>query len=215
MSTGGYFQFSDGEDAWQRECAKHYRAVVAEHKPALRCVAFLVFSGITRASAPGAFAYYGDQKMLVSYANAFQVHQRPLKTAWIHRPCMEQMPYALYLWLVALPVDVVAHTWQFFVGEGRFVFEGGVWFPLYMALHWWLLSCAFLGVFIAPFPATWDWYFAFLTRQLLLNDRCYVTALRTRRTAVDRALHFVAFLALCAIAWLALVGNPFKYASVL
>lgn len=50
--------------------------------------------------------------MTASYAYAFDVHQRPIKTRHVHKFFMERLPYFWYLPLVAFPVDIVVHTLQ-------------------------------------------------------------------------------------------------------
>ena len=121
---------------WQARCAAEYESYCSEVKPLLRSVTYLVFSGIFIATNDR-FARYNEE-MLVSYAKAFQVHQRPVKTARLHEWFMRRMPYLVYLPVVAAPVDAVVHTAQVFMGEGCHFFEGGLLFPAYLALHWFL-----------------------------------------------------------------------------
>eukprot|EP00122_Pirum_gemmata_P000109 Pgem_evm1s90 len=72
------------------------------------------------------FSYYSAPEMISSYALAFQVHQRPFKTKPMHLLFMKNLPYLIYLPVIAMPVDIIVHTLQFFVGENKFFFEGGI-----------------------------------------------------------------------------------------
>ena len=145
------------------------------------------------------FAEYFAPKMVHSYARAFQVHQRPLKTAPVHVFFMTNLPYLVYLPLVAMPVDIVAHTLQFFWGESMFFFEGGIYFPYYMALHWFVLALAYCAIYVRFIPALWPSYFRFFRKVLAVNDVEYRRTLCTKRTPITRVLHFAAFLSLLAL----------------
>lgn len=126
-SSSGPYQYDPGTTPWTLTCASHYNAFLSAHRPALRCVTFLVFSGI-RDAGYTAFAYYSAPSMIGPYAYAFQVHQKPIRTKALHVFFMTNLPYLIYLPLIAAPVDVVVHTLQFFWGENMFFFEGGLLF---------------------------------------------------------------------------------------
>lgn len=173
---------------WEARCAAEYTSFCKEVKPLLQSVTFLVFSGIFIATGDR-FQYYNEE-MLPSYALAFQVHQRPVKTAKLHAWCMRRIPYLVYLPLVAAPVDAVVHTYQVFVGEGLHFFEGGLLFPVYLALHWFLLFWAYLATFTSKYEASWDVYFRTLRWVLKVNNDGYVRTICHRRSLADRVFQF-------------------------
>ena len=178
---------------WEARCAAEYKAYCKEVKPLLQSVTFLVFSGIFIAKNDK-WALYNDE-MLSSYAMAFQVHQRPVKTAALHAWAMRRIPYLIYLPLVAMPVDAVVHTYQVFVGEGFHFFEGGLLFPVYLAMHWFLLFCAYLAFFASKCEdggAAWDVYFSTLRWVLKWNNDGYARTICRERSLADRVFQFTA-----------------------
>ena len=138
---------------------------------------YLVYSGI---SFSGHDQEYFPEQMADSYANAFQIHQRPLRTAAIHKKWIRELHYFWYLLLVALPVDIYAHTYQFFLGEQDAILEGGAFFIPYMCIHWSLLSVALIAPRIYHwFPSSyWFLYFKFVRTNLVIHEYIYRLTLR-------------------------------------
>ena len=189
------YVYEPGSTPWTKRCHSEYKDFLKEYKPTLRCVTYLVFSGI-RDAGVHPLAYYSEPKMITSYASAFQVHQRPFKTKALHVYFMGNMPYLIYLPVIAMPVDIVVHTLQFIIGENKFFFEGGIYFPFYMVLHWYLLFIAYCSIYVRFVPSLWNPYFKYLTKILVINDREYCRTLCVKRTALSRTLHFLTFAAL-------------------
>ena len=137
--------------------------------------------------------------MVDSYANAFQVHQKPLRTSSIHKTWMRKLPYFWYLVFVATPVDIYAHTYQFVFGEREAFLEGGAFFIPYQLSHWTLLSVALMAQFFhGYFPQRlWPVYFAWLKFNLVIHEYIYRLTLR-KMTIGYRLFEFGLFLgAMC------------------
>ena len=146
--------------------------------PRAASVTYLVYSGISYA---GTESLYYKESMCDSYANAFQVHQRPYKTGDIHKKWIRKLPYFWYLWLVALPVDIYVHTAQFFLGErGEYFLEGGGFFIPYMCSHLTLLSVSLVAPCVCHrLPEyTWNPYFRVLRYYLIIHEYIYRMTLR-------------------------------------
>ena len=146
--------------------------------PRAAAVTYLIYSGV---SYNGTDDLYYKESMCDSYANAFQVHQRPYKTGDIHKKWIRKLPYFWYLWLVALPVDIYVHTAQFFLGEcGEDLIEGGGFFIPYMCSHWTLLSVSLVAPYVCnQLPEyTWNPYFRLLRYNLIVHEYMYRMTLR-------------------------------------
>lgn len=181
---------------WTMRCHDEYRNILKSYKPSLQCVTFLVYSGI-RDAGGSIFVRYSEPRMIDSYASAFNVHQRPIKTKHIHKYLMTRVPYLIYLPVFAAPIDIIAHTTQFFFGENMFFFEGGIYFPIYMIFHWVLLFTAYASIFIRWFPIFWNLYFNLLKEMVIINDKIYkLTKLSNRRDIPTRIMHFLTFISL-------------------
>lgn len=187
-------------NSWQAAVASNYERYLHDHpKRRLSCVAFLIFSGVSFASEPiGANGYFAE-RLASSYAKAFEAHQRPCKTAAIHEVWIRRLPYMAYLVLVALPVDVYAHGYQFLLGETDHVLEGGFFFLPYMFLHFSLFALAvFAGVVRGCLPeSAWPVYFGVLRGYLHVNERAYRMCCRRRLPLGRRLAEFALFLVTC------------------
>lgn len=162
-------------DSWHEAIEVNYELFRTRVRPRCACVPFLVFSGITY---PSTKSYYFSPMMAKSYAHAFQVHQRPYRTAALHRKWIKALPYIAYLYLVATPVDIFAHSAQFITGEGGAFLEGGAFFIPYMVIHWSVLGVALMSPLVYQLPMIWTGYFAFLRWMLTLHEFVYCKSVR-------------------------------------
>lgn len=180
-------------DPWTAAIEEQYTHFKQEYKPRNASVPYLVFSGITFSSYKRMSPYF-PEKMADSYANAFQVHQKPLKTAVIHKKWIRKLPYFWYLILVATPVDVFAHTYQFIFGEHEAFLEGGAFFIPYQLSHWTLLSVALMAQFFHAYcpQDLWFVYFRWLKLNLVIHELLYRLTLR-KMTIGYRILEFGLF----------------------
>jgi hypothetical protein len=179
---------------WLDLIAKEYERYKKEVKPRAQCVTFLVFSGISYAGFKSKSCYFPEE-MCDAYSNAFQIHQRPVKTAVTHKKWIRKLPYVWYLFLVAAPVDVYAHTYQFICGETDVFLEGGGYFIPYQVAHWTLLSVAFFAGPVHDFVPQQYWYlyFKLLRFQFCIHEYVYCLTLR-KLTLFARVMEFSTFL---------------------
>jgi hypothetical protein len=181
-------------DPWTASIDREYTKFKTEYRPRNAAVPYLVFSGITF-SAYKKQSLYFPEKMADSYAIAFQIHQKPLKTAEIHKKWIRKLQYFWYLILVATPVDIYAHTYQLIFGERGAFLEGGAFFIPYQLSHWTLLSVALMAQFFHAYcpQSLWFLYFKFLRFNLIVHEMVYRLTLR-KLTLFYRILEFSAFL---------------------
>lgn len=182
------------ENEWLVLINKEYESYLQDIKPRSRCVTYLIFSGISYVGYKSQTRYF-PEVMADSYSNAFQIHQRPLKTAVIHKKWIRQLPYFWYLWLVAAPVDVYAHAYQFIYGETDAFLQGGGFFILYQVAHWTLLSVAFFAGPVYDYLPKKYWYlfFKFLRFHLVIHEYVYCLTLR-KLSLMYRVMEFATFL---------------------
>ena len=79
---------------WHNMIIEEYTDYKKQYLPRAAAVAYLMFSGI---SYPAFENPYFEEKMADSYANAFQVHQKPCRTAYIHKYWIRKLTYFSYL----------------------------------------------------------------------------------------------------------------------
>lgn len=176
---------------WHDLVSEYYQHYKSNFKPINLSVTYLVFSGVS-------FTAFNQSHfpidMCDSYANAFQVHQKPYKTAAIHKKYIKEFTYFWYLGLIAYPVDVYAHTMQFLFGERNEFLEGGAFFLPYMVLHWTLLLFTLIAPYIYKyFPEyTWRLYFSLIYHTLAINEYCYKLCIR-KLSLSTRILEFTLF----------------------
>jgi len=184
---------------WHDMIITEYTNFKEDYKPRSAAVTYLMYSGM---SHPGfqdyndnGYAYFTEE-MADSYANAFQVHQKPCKTAYIHKYWIRKLPYLWYLFLVAGPVDIYAHTYQFIFGERETFLEGGAFFIPYMASHFIMLSFSLLAPYVYKYIplAYWSWYFKIIRINLIIHERVYRLTLR-KLSLGYRILEFSLFVA--------------------
>jgi hypothetical protein len=177
---------------WHQCIESEYDSYKKEYKPRASAVTYLIYSG---ASHAGFERDYFNESMADSYATAFHIHQRPLRTADIHKYFIKKLPYFWYLLLVALPVDIVAHTVQFFIGETGNFLEGGAFFIPYMISHWTLLIVAVFARAVYKYvsPTYWPLYFYLLKLNLIIHERVYGLTLR-KLSLKRRIAEFLLFL---------------------
>jgi hypothetical protein len=180
------------ENSWHDKIQQEYTAYKKNYKPMAAAVTYLMFSGMSHAAAET--KYFADE-MVDSYANAFQVHQKPCRTAYIHKYWIRKLPYFWYLLLVAAPVDIYAHTYQLIFGEHNVLLEGGAFFIPYQISHWSMLSVAF---FSAPVhnhipKKYWSYYFDFIRWNLIVHEYIYRYTLR-KLSLLQRICEFSLFI---------------------
>ena len=78
------------ENSWHDKIQQEYTAYKKNYKPMAAAVTYLMFSGMSHAGSET--KYFADE-MVDSYANAFQVHQKPCRTAYIHKYWIRKLPY--------------------------------------------------------------------------------------------------------------------------
>jgi hypothetical protein len=186
-------------NAWHNMILSEYTQYKKDYKPRAAAVTYLMYSGM---SYPGnqdyddhSYAYFPEE-MADSYANAFQVHQKPCKTAYIHKYWIRKLPYFWYLFLVAGPVDIYAHTYQMIFGEHETFLEGGAFFIPYMASHLIMLIFSLLAPYIYKYiPISyWSWYFKIIRINLIIHEHIYRLTLR-KLSFGYRILEFSIFVA--------------------
>jgi len=165
------------DNEWLKLIDTEYTSYKKEYCPRAAAVTYLVYSGMSFVGYEGE---YFPEQMADSYGNAFQVHQRPIKTAAIHKKWIRELNYFWYLLLVALPVDVYAHTYQFLLGEHDAILEGGAFFIPYMIAHWTLLLFTLLAprVYYNLPSRYWIIYFKFIRINLVIHEYIYRLTLR-------------------------------------
>ena len=183
------------DDYYHNLIAEYYETFMKTYKPLNLSVTYLVWSGV---SFPAFNIKKFPEDMTHSYALAFNTHQRPYKTYETHIKAIKYYTYYEYLWIVAFPVDVYAHTMQFFWGERDEFLEGGAFFIPYMTSHWILLSLTLLSPYVySYFPEyTWIPYFSSIYYTLALHDYCYRMAVRNI-SLNQRLLEFIGFCYVC------------------
>jgi len=156
---------------------EEYTDYKKQYLPRAAAVAYLMFSGI---SYPAFENPYFEEKMADSYANAFQVHQKPCRTAYIHKYWIRKLTYFSYLILVAFPVDIYAHTYQFIFGEHDVILEGGAYFIPYQVSHWTMLSAALFAPYVYRYIPIrfWHMYFFIIRMNLIIHEYIYRMTLR-------------------------------------
>ena len=171
------------DNEWHNMIMSEYTKYKDDYKPRATAVTYLMYSGMSHA----AFQDYNDyrytyftEEMADSYANAFQVHQKPCKTAYIHKYWLRKLPYFWYLFLVAGPVDIYAHTYQLIFGEHEALLEGGAFFIPYMVSHFIILVFSLLAPYIYKYIpiAYWSWYFKTIRVNLIIHEHIYRLTLR-------------------------------------
>jgi hypothetical protein len=165
------------DNPWHKMILSEYAKYKEDYKPRAAAVTYLMYSGISHT----AYHYnYFTEDMVDSYANAFQVHQKPCKTAYIHKYWLRKLPYFYYLALIAAPVDIYAHTYQMVFGEHDAFLEGGAFFIPYMVSHWTMLSYALLAPYVYQYAAIdyWTWYFQCIRLNLIMHEYVYRLTLR-------------------------------------
>jgi len=179
------------DNPWHNIIEHEYTTYKGEYKPRAVAVTYLMYSGMSHA---GAESNYFTEDMADSYANAFQVHQKPCRTAYIHKYWIRKLPYFWYLLLVAAPVDIYAHTYQLVFGEHDIFLEGGAFFIPYQISHWSMLSFALLAPSIynhIPIEY-WCCYFDFIRWNLIVHEYIYKYTLR-KLSLFDRICEFCLF----------------------
>ena len=181
------------DNAWHNMILSEYTKYKEDFKPKAAAVTYLIYSGI---SHPAFDHEYFTEDMADSYANAFQVHQKPCKTASIHKYWIRKLPYIQYLILVAAPVDIYAHTYQMILGEHDAFLEGGAFFIPYMVSHWTMLSYALFASYVYKYVPIeyWTWYFQVFRLNLIIHEYIYRLTLR-KLTLVYRIFEFSLFVA--------------------
>jgi len=194
---------------WLETIDREYKVYKKECRPLATCVTYLVFSGISYPAFQSK-SWYFPEEMADGYSYAFQVHQKPLKTAVIHKKWIRKLPYFWYLLLVAVPVDIYAHIYQFILGYSNAFLEGGAFFIPYQVAHWSLLSVALLSGGVHDFLPKQYWYLYFKLLRLSFNIHEFVYGFTLRKLSLlHRLLEFAVFAYFCflLISWLQRVCN--------
>ena len=179
------------DNPWHNIIEHEYTTYTKLYKPRAVAVTYLMYSGMSHA---GSESNYFTEGMADSYANAFQVHQKPCKTAYMHKYWIRKLPYFWYLLLVAGPVDIYAHTYQLIFGEHDIFLEGGAFFIPYQISHWSMLSFALLAPSVynhIPIEY-WCWYFDFIRWNLIVHEYIYKYTLR-KLSLFERICEFCLF----------------------
>jgi hypothetical protein len=199
MVTNEFYKMRLNPDSlWHNMILDEYSNYKKIYKPKAAAVTYLMYSGMSFAGNKpydnNSYAYFTEE-MADSYANAFQVHQKPCKTAYIHKYWIRKLPYIWYLFLVAAPVDIYAHTYQLIYGEHNVFLEGGAFFIPYMVSHWTMLSIALAAPYIQRyFPIVyWSWYFNIIRMNLVIHEYIYLFTLR-KLSFFYRLLEFSLFM---------------------
>ena len=176
---------------WHDIIEREYTAYKKDYKPRAVAVTYLMYSGMSHG---GSKNNYFTEDMADSYANAFQVHQKPCRTAYIHKYWIRKLPYVWYLFLVAAPVDIYAHTYQLIFGEHNVFLEGGAFFIPYQISHWTMLSTALFAQSVynhIPIEY-WCCYFDFIRWNLIVHEYIYKYTLR-KLSLFERIYEFSLF----------------------
>ena len=169
---------------WSQKIQHNYELYLKTNKPLNHSVTFLVFAGI---SYNGYESDYFPKSMQMQYALCFDEHQRPFKTKVLHSYFIHKLPYFYYLWFIAAPVDVFVHTFQLFIGEHGYLFEGGIFFIPYLFLHFILTFISISANIIYRYPSLWDIYFYILRKTLSANEVLYsITEVGSRLPLIFR-----------------------------
>merc|ERR1711879_494145 len=169
----------DEKNAWSKLVKSKYTEYSKNYSPKNKCVTFLVYAGINQAGHfEDPYTNRFAKNMQASYANAFQIHQRPFRTSNIHKYFIARLPYVLYLFLIATPIDIVVHTSQFFIGENWTLFEGGFFYIPYQMMHFNLTIVSLLAKVLVNFNSTWESYFNVVKSLLLINEWFYKMSTR-------------------------------------
>jgi len=165
------------DNPWHNMIVDEYSRYKADVKPRAAAVTYLMYSGMSHVAFENP---YFEEKMADSYANAFQVHQKPCRTAYIHKYWIRKLTYFSYLCAVALPVDICAHTYQFVFGEHDTILEGGAFFIPYQVSHWTMLSCALVAPTVYHYTpiSCWHVYFYIIRMNLIVHEYIYRLTLR-------------------------------------
>jgi hypothetical protein len=179
------------DNPWHNIIEHEYTTYTKLYKPRAVAVTYLMYSGMSHS---GAESNYFTEDMADSYANAFQVHQKPCRTAYIHKYWIRKLPYFWYLLLVAAPVDIYAHTYQLVFGEHDIFLEGGAFFIPYQISHWSMLSFALIShsVYNHIPIQYWCCYFDFIRWNLIVHEYIYKYTLR-KLSLFDRICEFCLF----------------------
>ena len=182
------------DNLWHDMIKYEYASYKKEYKPIAAAVTYLMYSGM---SHPGFEDTYFTEGMADSYSNAFQVHQKPCKTAYIHKYWIRKLPYMWYLFLIATPVDIYAHIYQFINGEHDMFLEGGAFFIPYQISHWSIVSLALFAPYIYKYiPNTcWYYYFRFMRTNLIIHEYIYRYTIR-KLSFLRRILEFSLFMSI-------------------
>jgi hypothetical protein len=180
------------DNNWHNIIREEYYAYKNEYKPNSAAVTYLMYSGISHASGE---SNYFTEEMADSYANAFQVHQKPCRTAYLHKYWIRKLPYIWYLVLIAAPVDIYAHTYQLIFGEHDVFLEGGAFFIPYQVSHWTMLSIALFAHYVYNYiPSNyWKYYFKFIKMNLILHEYIYRFTIR-KLSLTYRVMEFLLFI---------------------
>jgi|UniRef100_A0A6C0J6D5 hypothetical protein len=180
------------DNEWHNIIKEEYSAYKKEYKPYAAAVTYLMYSGISHASGE---SNYFTEEMADSYANAFQVHQKPCRTAYVHKYWIRKLPYIWYLGLIAMPVDIYVHTYQLIFGEHDVFLEGGGFFIPYQVSHWIMLSIALFAHYVYNYISSnyWKYYFKFIKMNLILHEYIYRFTIR-KLSLTYRVMEFLLFI---------------------
>ena len=82
------------DNPWHNIIEHEYTTYKKDYNPRAVAVTYLMYSGMSHAAGE---SNYFTEEMADSYANAFQVHQKPCRTAYIHKYWIRKLPYVWYL----------------------------------------------------------------------------------------------------------------------
>jgi len=199
------------DNLWHKMILDEYSNYKKIYKPKAAAVTYLMYSGMSHAGTQqyddNSYTYFSEE-MTDSYANAFQIHQKPCKTAYIHKYWIRKLPYFWYLALVAAPVDIYAHTYQLIYGEHNVFLEGGAFFIPYMISHWTMLVFALFAPLIYKYIPTdyWSWYFNSIRINLVIHEYIYLFTLR-KLSLFDRILEFSLFMGTVTVGYTIVTNN--------
>lgn len=192
MSKNKFYKLQLLDNKWHNIIQEEYTNYKKEYKPYAAAVTYLMYSGM---SHPAFEHVYFSEEMADSYANAFQVHQKPCKTAYIHKYWIRKLSYFWYLTLVATPVDIYAHTYQFINGEHNMILEGGAFFIPYQISHWTMVTFAIFAYNVYHYiPSNyWKYYFKFIKINLIIHEYIYRCTIR-KLSLTYRVMEFLLFI---------------------
>lgn len=194
MATNEIYKLHLLDNKWHNIIKDEYSNYKKEYKPYAAAVTYLMYSGM---SHPAFGIEYFPEKMADSYVNAFQIHQKPCRTAHIHKYWIRKLTYFQYLFLVATPVDIYAHTYQFINGEHDMILEGGAFFIPYQLSHWTMVSFALLAPIVYKLIPShyWKYYFKFIKMNLIMHEYIYRFTIR-KLSITYRVMEFLLFIGL-------------------